>query len=297
MFSGYTLHMRGILLAGGTGTRLSPITRAVNKHLIPIYDKPMVYYPLTTLILAGVREICLVSTGNGVAQFESILGNGSQWGLDISYVVQDKAAGIAHGIDVALQSYSVPESCIVILGDNIFYGLGLGRSIAEIVGGDSSVIWTQEVDKPESFGIVRINESGEILSFVEKPQEGFGNLAITGLYYFPVDLVTIIGSTQKSARGEHEITEILNSYLASKRIKTEYLSRGVYWLDAGTIENLLEAAQFVRVVQTRQGQLIGSPDEAAWRMGHISDQGFEDLVDKMSDSEYKKQLLKVISGR
>ena len=289
--------MRGILLAGGMGTRLTPMTRVMNKHLMPVYDKPMIYYPLTTLILAGAREICLVSTNSGVAQFKSLFGDGAQWGLDISYVVQETAEGIANGIDVALQNYTNPEPSLVILGDNIFYGLGLGRSISEIADGDSCVIWTQEVDNPENFGIIRINNDQEIISIVEKPQEGYGNLAITGLYYFPVDLVNIIGSTQKSARGEHEITDVLNSYLETKRIKPEYLSRGVYWLDAGTVENLLEAGQFVRVIQTRQGLLIGSPEEAAWRMGLISNQQFKDLVENMVDSEYKRQLLKVAVGK
>jgi glucose-1-phosphate thymidylyltransferase len=286
--------MRGILLAGGLGTRLSPMTQSINKHLIPIYDKPMVYYPITTLMLAGVKEICLISNQDGVSQFRRLFSNGSQWGINITYAVQERAFGIANGIQIALQAYETKEPSIVILGDNIFYGLGLGRHISEIVGTDSCLIWTQEVNHPESFGIASLDINGEIRSIIEKPIAGYGNLAITGLYYFPPNLVDLIGLTQKSARGEYEITEILNIYLKSKKIKNQHLSRGVYWTDAGTVESLLEVGQFVRAVQTRQGHLIGSPDEAAWRMGFISSEDFKSLVINMNDSEYKRQLTKLI---
>ena len=287
--------MRGILLAGGMGTRLNPMTQTVNKHLIPIYDKPMVYYPLTTLMLAGVTEICLVSTKEGVDQFNRLLSDGSHWGLHITYAVQEKALGIANGIETALQMYDTKEPCLVILGDNIFYGLGLGRNISEVDGMDACIMWTQEVNNPEFFGILRLDGNGEIEGIVEKPLEGFGNLAITGLYYFPEDLKDIVGQGHKSARGEYEITEILNFYLSACRIKNEHLSRGVYWIDAGTVENLLEVGQFVRTVQTRQGHLIGSPDEAAWRMGNIEINDLAFLVSKMNDSEYKAQLTKLVS--
>jgi len=287
--------MRGILLAGGMGTRLSPMTQTINKHLIPIYDKPMVYYPLTTLMLAGIREICLVSTKDGVNQFSRLLSDGSQWGIHITYAVQENAVGIANGIEIALKAYGTKEPSLVILGDNIFHGLGLGRHISEVVGTDSCVIWTQEVNDPESFGIASLDTKGAIQSIVEKPLAGYGNLAVTGLYYFPENLVDLIGSSQKSARGEYEITEILNFYLESKKIENQYLSRGVYWIDAGTVENLLEVGQFVRAVQTRQGHLIGSPDEAAWRMGFISSEELKVLVMNMNGSEYKGQLTKLIS--
>lgn len=281
-------------MAGGMGTRLNPMTQTVNKHLIPIYDKPMVYYPLTTLMLAGVKEICLVSTKEGVDQFARLLADGSQWGLSITYAVQEKAEGIANGIEIALQKYETKEPSLVILGDNIFYGHGLGRNISKVDGTDSCVIWTQEVNNPESFGILKLDASGEIEGITEKPREGFGNLAITGLYYFPKDLKDIVGIGNKSARGEYEITEILNFYLSARRIKYEHLSRGVYWIDAGTVENLLEVGQFVRSVQTRQGHLIGSPDEAAWRMRNIERHDLAFLVTKMHDSEYKAQLKKLV---
>ena len=294
MRTGYTYSMRGILLAGGMGTRLNPITQTVNKHLIPIYDKPMVYYPLTTLILAGVKDICLVSTEDGVGQFNRLLSNGNQWGLNITYAVQKEAIGIANGIEIALQTYKSNEPTLVILGDNIFYGLGLGRNISEVDGNDECMIWTQKVDNPEFFGILKLGDNNEIKVIVEKPLDGVGDLAITGLYYFPKDLREIVGKGSKSPRGEYEITEILNFYLTEKRIINENLSRGVYWIDAGTVENLLEVGQFVRAVQSRQGHLIGSPDEAAWRMGNIADQDLLSLVAKMKDSEYKAQLKKLV---
>ena len=285
--------MRGILLAGGLGTRLNPATLAINKHLIPIYDKPMIYYPLTTLMLAGVREICIVSTTTGIKQFEALFGNGSQWGIDLQYVVQDSPEGIAHGIGLALNRFENPESVLVILGDNIFYGQGLGRRIADVNSSENCMIWIQEVNNPENFGIARFDSKGAIESIVEKPIDGRGKLAVTGLYYFPSSINEIISKTKKSPRGEHEITDVLNSYLILDSIKSENLSRGVYWLDAGTVENLLEAGQFVRVIQTRQGQLIGSPDEAALRMNYISKTEFEALISRMPETSYKDQLVKI----
>lgn len=245
-------------------------------------------------MLAGVREISLVSTAAGMSQFRELLGDGSQWGINLRFVIQPTPDGIADGIAIALNGLSTSESVLTILGDNIFYGQGLGRHIADLSIGAKCMIWTQEVSNPESFGIVTQKEDGTIESIVEKPRDKRGNLAITGLYYFPSNINELVGKTSKSHRGEYEITEILNSYLAKDAINSEILSRGVYWLDAGTVENLIEASQFVRLVQNRQGQLIGSPDEAALRMNFISSGQFQVLVTKMSDSAYKEQLLKII---
>lgn len=286
--------MRGILLAGGRGTRLSPTTQAVNKHLLPIYDKPMIYYPLSTLMLAGVREICLVSTASGVAQFKALIGDGSQWGISIKYAIQEHAIGIADGIEIGLGSFTGSRSQLVILGDNIFYGLGLGRHISELAKGESCIIWTQAVGNPQDFGIANMASDGRIESIVEKPKSGHGNLAITGLYYFPASLKSTVGQTTASERGEHEVTELLNRYLSNQKLSSQNLSRGVFWLDAGTIENLLEAAQFVRAIQIRQGLLIGSPDEAAYRMGYISVKKFQELINSINESEYKNQLYRVL---
>jgi glucose-1-phosphate thymidylyltransferase len=285
--------MRGILLAGGLGTRLFPTTQAVNKHLIPVFDKPMIYYPLTTLMLANVRDIAIVSTNSGVKQFKQLLGDGSQWGISLSYAVQENANGIADGIQKGLKVFEKEDSVLVILGDNIFYGQGLGRHISELVFSDKSMVWIQEVVNPESFGIATLGHDGEIETIVEKPVEDRGNLAITGLYYFPADLKQIVDTVQVSERGEKEITDLLNHYLQSKRLLSEKLLRGVFWLDTGTVDNLLEASLFVRVVQSRLGQLIGSPDEAALRMDFISENQFRDLILNMRESSYKEQLFKL----
>ena len=289
------MSMRGILLAGGLGTRLNPTTRAVNKHLIPIFDKPMIYYPLTTLMLANVREICIVSTESGVTQFKELLGDGSQWGMELTYAVQESAIGIADGISIGLSQFKTDDSVLVILGDNIFYGQGLGRHISEIVDEDKCMIWVQAVDNPESFGIACMDKDNEITSIVEKPSQNIGNMAITGLYYFPSDVNSVTSKVQKSSRGEKEITDVLNHYLKRKVLKSERLTRGVFWLDAGTVENLLEASQFVRVIQSRQGHLIGSPDEAAFQMHFITRADFEKLAAALPESSYKAQIRKVLS--
>ena len=287
--------MRGILLAGGFGTRLSPLTKAINKHLLPIYDKPMIYYPLTTLILSDVTEICVVSTSNGIQQFKRLLKDGSQWGLQITYAEQDEPKGIADGIGIALKSFENSEPILVVLGDNIFYGQGLGRKISEIKNSNECTIWTQEVNNPESFGIATLDTSGQIESIVEKPENGAGNLAITGLYRFPASIHDFVVGLTISSRGEFEITEILNRYLETNNLIHEKLSRGVYWLDAGTIENLLDASQFVHSVQSRQGYLIGSPDEAAWRMNRITEEEFRNLIHRMPNSTYRDSLVKLLS--
>lgn len=286
--------MRGILLAGGLGTRLSPVTRAVNKHLLPIYDKPMVYYPLTTLLLSGVTEICIVSTSSGVEQFKRLLDDGSQWGVRITYAQQNEPKGIGDGIRIALESFSNPEPVLVVLGDNVFHGQGLGRYISEIANTLDCVIWTQEVNNPENFGIATLDAKGKIISIIEKPKNGAGNLAITGLYYFPATIHEEISGLTISTRGEFEITEILTRYLEAGSIIHEKLSRGVYWLDAGTIESLLNASQFVHSVQSRQGYLIGSPDEAAWRMKRINENEFRALVNALSESSYKESLASLL---
>ena len=218
------------------------------------------------------------------------MGDGSQWGLQISYAQQDQPKGIADGIKIALSTFEKPEPVLVVLGDNVFHGQGLGRYISEIVDSANCVIWTQEVNNPESFGIATLSANGKIESIVEKPKNGNGNLAITGLYHFPPSIHKVIKGLTVSNRGEFEITEILNRYLATNQIIHEKLSRGIYWLDAGTIDNLLNASQYVHSVQSRQGYLIGSPDEAAWRMNRIDKNHFEELVSDMPESSYRNSL-------
>ena len=246
-------------------------------------------------MLANVKDICVVSTKSGVSQIKQLLGDGSQWGIKISYAVQETANGIADGINEGLKDFKTEDSVLVILGDNIFYGQGLGRHISEVVSSPKSKVWIQEVDNPESFGIATLSEDGEIKEIVEKPVDNRGNMAITGLYYFPADIKNVVNTVQVSSRGEKEITDVLNHYLSQGNLLSEKLSRGVFWLDAGTVENLLEASQFVRVVQARQGLLIGSPDEAALRMQFISEVQFRDLVDNLKESSYKNQISKIIA--
>ncbi len=253
----------------------------------------MVYYPLTTLLLAGIVEICIVSTSSGVDQFKKLIGDGTQWGLRVTYALQEEPKGIAEGIQIALGTFSSPESVMVVLGDNIFYGQGLGRYISEITDTEKCVIWTQEVNDPENFGIATLDSKGNIISIIEKPKNGAGNLAITGLYHFPASIHEDVIGLSMSKRGEFEITEVLNRYLNAGNIIHERLSRGVYWLDAGTTENLLNASQFVHSVQSRQGYLIGSPEEAAWRMKRINESEFKSLVTGMPDSSYKESLQKL----
>ena len=285
--------MRGVILAGGMGTRLNPATATINKHLIPIYDKPTIYYPLTTLMLAGVQSITIVSTPDGTLIFEKLFGDGSKWGIEIDYAVQEQPAGIADGIRIALENFTKPENFLVILGDNIFYGQSLGVTISQNLDASLCTVWTQEVNNPSDFGIASLDDVGGIMSIEEKPQDGKSNLAITGLYHFPYDVVNLIAMTKKSARGEFEITDLLNLYLNKSRLKLVRYSRGIYWLDAGTFENLNEASQFVRSVQVRQGMLIGSPEEVAWRMGLISSLELVGLVHDLPNSDYKQHLIKV----
>ena len=285
--------MRGVILAGGMGTRLNPATVTINKHLIPIYDKPMIYYPLTTLMLAGIKSITIVSTPDGILIFEKLFGDGANWGIEIDYAVQEKPAGIADGIRIALEKFSQPENFLVILGDNIFYGQGLGETITQNLDTSLCTIWTQEVNNPSEFGIASLDDVGKIISIEEKPQNSKSNLAITGLYHFPYDVVDLITSTRKSSRGEFEVTDLLNLYLDKSRLQLEKYSRGIYWLDAGTFENLNEASQFVRSVQVRQGMLIGSPEEVAWRMGFISSLELVRIVSDLPNSDYKQHLTKI----
>lgn len=288
--------MRGIILAGGSGTRLGPVTGAINKHLIPIFDKPMIYYPLTTLILAGITEVQFLSTPEAIPNFERLLGNGSQWGIKINYCAQDSPTGIAGGLRIAANALGDDQPILVILGDNIFFGQGLGRNIAEIGSGQFCHIWTQNVKDPGSFGIAEFNSQGEILRIVEKPTENMGTSAVTGLYKFPAGILGRLNELKASARNEFEITEVLEKYLAEDKLHGHNLSRGVYWLDAGTIENLVEVSQFVRSIQTRQGQLIGSPDEAAYQVGLISEADFINLIANLPNSDYKVSLNSVLKS-
>lgn len=282
--------MRGVILAGGFGSRLFPTTKSMNKHLIPVYDKPMIYYPLTTLILAGAKDICIVSTLQGVEGIKSLLSDGREFGIKIEYITQELPRGITDGITIALSCFRDYKPLLVILGDNIFYGPGLGRAISEAVDPSKTTIWTQEVSDPQEFGIITLDSKGSIISIEEKPSESVSNLAITGLYYLSIDLPELIANIPPSTRGEIEITSLLEKFHNNNSLNVKLLSRGIYWTDAGTVENLSNASQFIKLVQTRQGNLIGSPHEASYQTGLISKSELISLVEKMPDSHYKKSL-------
>jgi len=284
--------MRGVILAGGFGSRLFPTTKSMNKHLIPVYDKPMIYYPLTTLILAGAKDICIVSTPEGVEGIKNLLGDGSEFGVNFDYKTQNFPRGITDGINVALASFQDYEPILVILGDNIFYGPGLGRAISEAVDPSQTTIWTQAVSNPQDFGIITLDFSGNITSIKEKPSEPDSNLAITGLYYLSLELPELIADISPSTRGEMEITSLLEKFHNRGSLSVKLLGRGIYWTDAGTVENLSNASQFIKLIQTRQGNLIGSPHEAAYQTGLISRSELIDLIGKMPDSDYKNSLQK-----
>jgi glucose-1-phosphate thymidylyltransferase len=282
--------MRGAILAGGFGNRLFPTTKSVNKHLIPVYDKPMIYYPLTTLILAGAKDICIVSTFQGVVGIKDLLGDGTEFGIKLDYKVQDQPRGISDGIKVALSSFKDYEPILVILGDNIFYGPGLGRAISEAMDPCNSTIWTQQVSNPEEFGIINVDSQGKITSIREKPLEPESNMAITGLYYLSSELPELIENIVPSARGEIEITSLLEKFHHRNTLNVKLLGRGIYWTDAGTVENLSNASQFIKLVQTRQGNLIGSPHEAAYQTGLISKSELISTIEKMPASDYRNSL-------
>lgn len=262
--------MKGIILAGGSGTRLYPLTKHVNKHLLPVYDKPMIYYPLSTLLLAGIREILLISTPRDLETYQALLGNGSHLGVNIQYAVQENPDGLAQAFIIGEQFIGNDSVCL-ILGDNIFYGPNLTVTLEnnrkDLTG---AVVYAYYVTDPERYGVVAFDADMRATTIVEKPKTAPSNYAVTGLYFYDNDVVSIAKSVKPSARGELEITDVNNIYLRHKRLKVQLLGRGYTWLDAGTCQSLLEASQFVAVVEERQGLKIASPEEIAWRKGYIS---------------------------
>lgn len=280
--------MRGLLLAGGHGTRLAPITSAVNKHILPLYDKPLIYYPLCNLILAGANKITIVSTAMGIEQIKKLLGKTEErLGIEVNYLVQDEPRGISHAISLFCSSSEVAEPVLVILGDNFFYGPSLGLELGALENVKHAVCWTQVVKDPSSYGIAMKDLQGNVNEIVEKPTNSNGKDAVTGLYLFPSDLESKIRNIPISIRGEFEITTLLNRYLNESSLDCRELPRSVYWRDAGTPENLLDVSQFVYSIQKRQQIPIGSPEEAAWRRGFISDKQFAGLVKALPPSEYQ----------
>jgi glucose-1-phosphate thymidylyltransferase len=285
--------MKGIILAGGSGTRLYPITLGVSKQLIPLYDKPMVYYPLSTLISAGINEILIISTPKDLPRFEELLGSGQQIGCDFTYKVQDTPRGLADAFIVG-DEFIGDDKVAMILGDNIFYGSQMDEDLKKYTNPDGGVIFGYHVVDPERYGIVEFDDKNNVLSIEEKPKNPKSDYAIPGLYFFDNQVVEIAKAVQPSARGEIEITEIHNAYLRQGKLKVVLLNRGTAWLDTGTFDSMNEAAQFVQVIEKRQDIKVGSIEEAAWRQGFINDNQLRKLAEPLQKSGYGQYLLGLI---
>ncbi|NUR27491.1 MAG: glucose-1-phosphate thymidylyltransferase RfbA [Catenulispora sp.] len=282
--------MRGILLAGGTGSRLWPITRAVSKQLMPVYDKPMVYYPLTTLIMAGVREILVITTPEDAAQFERLLGDGSQWGLAISYAVQPRPEGIAQAFVIG-RDFIGDQSVALILGDNIFHGVNLERQLSDTEQLSGGRIFAYQVANPSDYGVDEFADDGRVLSIEEKPLAPKSRYAVPGLYFYDNQVVGIAADLKPSDRGELEITAVNDAYLRAGRLSVTALDRGTAWLDTGTFASLMQAGEYVRVIEERQGFKIGCVEEAAWRAGFLSSKDLVALAQPLRKSGYGDYLL------
>ena len=286
--------MKGIVLAGGSGTRLHPITLAISKQLMPIYDKPMVYYPLSTLIWAGIRDILIISTPHDMPGFKRLLGDGSRFGVSFSYAIQEVPNGLAQAFVIG-EEFVGDENVALILGDNIFYGSGLVRTLEQHTNPDGGVIYAYHVSDPERYGVVEFDSENNAVSIEEKPKNPKSNYAVPGLYFYDNDVVEIAKELEPSARGEYEITDVNKEYLKQGRLKVGILDRGTAWLDTGTFPSLMQASQFVQVIQERQGLNVGCIEEAAWRRGFLSDAQLEEIAQPLLKSGYGRYLLNLLS--
>lgn len=292
--------MKGIILAGGAGTRLYPLTMVTSKQLLPVYDKPMIYYPLSTLMLAGIKDIMIISTPSDTPRFESLLGDGSQFGINLSYKVQPSPDGLAQAFILG-EEFIGDDACAMVLGDNIFYGNGFGRLLKESVKNaeenNRATVYGYYVTDPERFGIVEFDENGKVISVEEKPQNPKSNYAITGLYFYPSGVSQKAETVQPSARGELEITTLNEMYLNDDSLDVQLLGRGFAWLDTGTMDSLVDAADFVRMIEQRQGIKISAPEEIAFKNGWISKEKLIESAEKYGKSPYGKHLKAVAEGR
>ncbi len=289
--------MKGIILAGGEGTRLYPITRSISKQIIPVYDKPMIYYPLSVLMLAGIQEILIISTPKDIHLYEDLLGNGNHLGLKINYKVQPSPEGLAHAFIIGEEFIGAEKVCL-ILGDNIFYGHGFGSELLKIAKfEDGAIIFGYYVNDPQRYGVVEFNTKGEVLSIEEKPEKPKSNYSITGLYFYSNDVIEKSKSLKPSARGELEITDLNRLYLNEKRLRVKILGRGMAWLDTGTHESLLQAGNYIQTIEQRQGLKISCIEEIAYKRGFISREQLIKLAQPLLKSQYGKYLMNIAENK
>ena len=285
--------MRGIILAGGSGTRLHPVTLGISKQLVPVYDKPMIYYPLSTLIAAGIRDVLVITTPHDAEQFERLLGDGSQLGINLTYARQPSPDGLAQAFTIGAD-FVGGDSSALVLGDNLFYGPGLGRKLRRFRDLDGAAVFAYRVANPSEYGVVEFDAQGKALSIEEKPAHPRSSYAIPGLYFYDNDVLAIARDLRPSARGEYEITDVNRAYLEQGRLNVETLDRGFAWLDTGTFESLNDASAFIRTVEHRQGLKVGCPEEVAWRQGFMTDDELRVRAEQLAKSGYGKYLLDLL---
>ncbi|RRC95475.1 glucose-1-phosphate thymidylyltransferase RfbA [Schaalia canis] len=286
--------MKGIILAGGSGTRLNPITLGTSKQLVPVYDKPMIYYPLSTLMLAGIQDVLVITTPHDAPAFERLLGDGNQLGVNISYAVQEQPNGLAQAFVLGAEHVG-NDSAALVLGDNIFYGPGMGTRLRRHVDPDGGAVFAYHVSNPSEYGVVEFDEDFKAISIEEKPVKPKSHYAVPGLYFYDNDVVSIARDLKPSARGEYEITDVNRVYLEAGKLAVEVLPRGTAWLDTGTFDSLADATNFVRTIESRQGMKIGAPEEVAWRMGFIDDEGLRERAEPLVKSGYGQYLLDLLA--
>ena len=287
--------MKGIILAGGSGTRLYPITYAISKQIMPVYDKPMIYYPLSTLMLAGIKDILIISTPHDLPQFEKLFGNGHHLGLNFSYKVQEQPNGLAQAF-VLGEEFIGADSCALVLGDNIFYGMGLGNTLEKNANPDGGIVYAYQVSDPERYGVVEFDSNKKVISIEEKPENPKSKFAVPGLYFYDNDVVEIAKNIKPSPRGEYEITDVNLEYLKRGKLSVSVLDRGTAWLDTGTFDSLMQASQFIQVIEQRQGIKVACIEEIAWRKGFISKEQLIELAKPLLKSGYGTYIMGLIDS-